>query len=62
MVPRYVLQVLHSENHKIAKNSTTARAREKISADLDSLEFQKNFYVCLAKLKKNLLTTKLFIG
>jgi hypothetical protein len=27
------------KNHKIAKNSTTTKAREKISTDLESLEF-----------------------
>ncbi len=27
------------ENHKIVKNSATATAREKISADMESLEF-----------------------
>ncbi len=27
-------------NHKIVKNSTTTKAREKISTDLESLEFQ----------------------
>jgi hypothetical protein len=27
------------KNHKIAKNSTTTRAREKMSTDLESLEF-----------------------
>jgi hypothetical protein len=29
------------KNHKIAKNSTTTKARETISADLESLEFWK---------------------
>jgi hypothetical protein len=39
MGPRYVLQLLLSENQKIAKNSTTTKAREKkISTDLESLE------------------------
>ncbi len=41
MVPRYVLQLLFSEICKIAKNSTTTKAREKITTDLESLEFQK---------------------
>jgi hypothetical protein len=31
------------KNHKIADNSTTATAREKISTDLESLEFLKIF-------------------
>ncbi len=30
------------KNHKIAKNSTIAKAREKISADLESFEFKNN--------------------
>jgi hypothetical protein len=57
---------------KISKNSTTVKAREEISSDLQSLEFYKLFHVCLTK--KNiqillniishrfLLTTKLFTG
>ena len=36
------------KNHKIAKNSTTTKAREKICADSESLEFKK-IYVCLTK-------------
>jgi len=35
------------KNHKIAKNPTTTIAREKISMDLESLEFLKIFDVCL---------------
>jgi hypothetical protein len=60
------------KNHKIAQNSTTTKAREKTSTDLESLEFYKFFDVCLTKFKNNkillnkvsnrfLLTTKLFI-
>jgi hypothetical protein len=56
------------KNHRIADNSTTTKAREKIRTDLESLEF---FDVCLTKFKNNqilpnkishisLLTTKLF--
>jgi len=30
------------KNHKIASNSTTAKAREKISAHLKSSDFSKN--------------------
>ncbi len=44
-------------NHKIAKISTTTKAREKISTDFESLIFQKND-VCLSKFqntKKKLL-------
>jgi hypothetical protein len=58
------------KHHKIAKNSTTPKAREKISTDLKTLEFYK-FDVCLTKFKNNqilfnnishrcLLTTKPF--
>jgi hypothetical protein len=38
------------KNHKIDKNSTTAKASDKISADLECLEFH-TFYVCLTKFK-----------
>ena len=61
------------ENHKIANNSTTTNARQKISTALESLEFWKFFEVYLTKFKNNqillnkishrfLLTTKLFTG
>jgi hypothetical protein len=36
---RYVLNLLLVKNHKIAKNSTTTKGREKIRIDLESLEF-----------------------
>jgi hypothetical protein len=60
------------KNHKIANNSTTNKARLKISTYLESLEFQKCIEVYLTKFKNNqglhnkisqrfLLTTKLFI-
>jgi hypothetical protein len=39
MVPRNVLQLLLSEKYEIAKNSTTTIDKEKISTDLESLEF-----------------------
>jgi hypothetical protein len=41
------------KNHKIAKNSTTTKAREKISTDLESLEFENFFDVGLTKFKNN---------
>jgi hypothetical protein len=55
---------------KIDKKSTTTKATEKISADLESLDLHKFFDVCLTKFKNNqillnkishrfLLTTKL---
>jgi len=37
------------KNYKIANNTTTAKASEKIRTDLDSLECQKLFDVCLTK-------------
>jgi hypothetical protein len=57
------------KNYKIAKHSTTTKGREKISADLESLEF---FDIGFTKFKNNqilpnnishrfLQTTKLFI-
>jgi len=38
------------KNHKIAKNSAITRGREKISTDLESVEF---FDACWTKLKNN---------
>jgi hypothetical protein len=35
----YVLKLLFGEKYKIAENSTTTKARDKISTDLESLEF-----------------------
>jgi hypothetical protein len=37
------------KNHKIASNSATTKAREKISTYLESLELNKFFDVCLSK-------------
>jgi hypothetical protein len=40
MSPRYVFFYFYLvKNNKIANNSTTTEAREKISIDLESLEF-----------------------
>jgi hypothetical protein len=39
MVPGYALQLLFSKNCKIARNSSTTEAKEKISADAESLNF-----------------------
>jgi hypothetical protein len=61
------------KNYKTAKNSTTTKARGKLSTDLESLEFYNNFDACLTKFKNSqilfnklshrfLLTTKLFTG
>ncbi len=40
------------KNHKIVHNSTTTKAIEKISTDLESLEFKEFFDVCFTKFKK----------
>jgi hypothetical protein len=59
--------------HKFANNSTTAKAEEKISSDLEYLEIKKIFDVCWTKFKNNqiwlnktscrfLSTIKLFTG
>ncbi len=37
------------KSHKFANNSATTEAREKISADLGSFEFEKFFDVCFTK-------------
>ncbi len=61
------------KNHKIANNSATTEAREKVTTYLQSVQFKKFFNVCFAKFKnyqillnrisrRFLLTTKLFIG
>jgi hypothetical protein len=38
-VPDMFRNFYFAKNHKIAKNSTTTKAREKISTDLESIEF-----------------------
>jgi len=43
------LNFLFRENHKITDNSTTAKAKEKISTVLKSSEFLKNFVVHFTK-------------
>jgi hypothetical protein len=68
LVPDMFSKFYLAKNHQIANNSATTEAREKISTDLESLEF---FDVCLAKFKCNkillnkishrfLVTSKLF--
>jgi hypothetical protein len=37
------------KNHKIAENSASIEAKEKISTDLESLEFYNFFDACLTK-------------
>ncbi len=41
------------KDHKIAQSSTTTKAGEKISTDLESVEFQKFFGVCLTEFLSN---------
>jgi hypothetical protein len=41
------------KNHKVPKNLTATKAREKISSYLESLEFSKKFDVCLTRFKNN---------
>ncbi len=48
---KYVFQLYLIKNHKFANNSATAKAREKISKYLESLEFQKIAVECLIHLK-----------
>ncbi len=70
MVPVMYCNFYLVKNHKIANDSATTEAREKMYTDLESVEF---FDVCLIKLKTNQIllnkmshifsaTTKLFIG
>ncbi len=50
-VPEMFHNLLLAKNHKISNNLTTAEAREKISADLESLDF----FVHFTELKNNQL-------
>jgi hypothetical protein len=45
MVPDVVCNFYSVKNHKSAKNTTTIKAREKISTDLESLELKKIMYI-----------------
>jgi hypothetical protein len=47
------------KNHKIVKNSTTTKAREKIRSDLKSLQFKEFFDVCLTIFKNQILLNKI---
>jgi len=73
LVPRRFCHFYLVKNHQIADNSATAEAKEKISKQLESLEFERIFDACLTKLEKLqillhkisprfLVTTKLFSG
>jgi hypothetical protein len=73
LVPDMFCKFYLMKNHKIADDSATTEAREKISAYLESLEFYKFLDICLAKFKSNqillikishrfLVTTKLLSG
>jgi hypothetical protein len=46
-VPDMFCNFYIAKNHQITKNSTTTKAREKISTYLETLEFLKNFDACL---------------
>jgi hypothetical protein len=45
LLPELFCNLYLVKNHKIAKNSTTTTASEKISADLECLEFYIFMYV-----------------
>jgi hypothetical protein len=73
LVPHMFCNYYLVKTHKIANNSATTEAREKISTYLKSLEFKKNFGLCLTKFEncqillnkichRFLATTKLFSG
>jgi hypothetical protein len=49
LVPDMFYNFYLVKNHKIANNSATIEAREKITTHLESLKFQKIFDVCLTK-------------
>jgi hypothetical protein len=49
LVPDMFYNFYLVKNHKIANKSATTEAREKISTDLESLEFWKYFAACLTK-------------
>jgi hypothetical protein len=70
-VPDMFSNIYLLKNHKIANNLTTTEAREKISANSESQEFQKYFNLGLSEFNSNqillskicrqfLVTTKLF--
>ncbi len=48
-VPDMFCNIHLGKSRKIAKNSARAKAKEKISTDLKSLEFYKFYDVCLNK-------------
>jgi hypothetical protein len=70
LVPNMFCNLYLVKNYKIAKNSKTTKAIEKISADLESLEFFgvgltkfRNYQILLNKISHRFLgTTKLFSG
>ncbi len=41
MGPRYVLHIFIVKNDKIANNSSATKAREKITTDLESIDFRR---------------------
>ncbi len=73
MVTQCVLLLLLSKNHKIAKNSTTTKAREKNKHRSGILRILQIFYACMTTFKNNQillykiscrfqLTAKLYTG
>jgi hypothetical protein len=53
LVPAMFCNFYLVKNRKIADNSATTEAREKICAYLESLEFWKHFDACLTKFENN---------
>ncbi len=73
LVPDMFCNIYLVKNHKIANNSATTKATEKIGTYLDSLEVLKSFDMCLTKFEiyqflhskishRFLVTNKLFRG
>ncbi len=48
-VPEMFCNFYFVKNDKIVYNSTAIKAREKISKDVESLESQEFFHICLTK-------------
>jgi hypothetical protein len=50
-VPDMICNLYLVKNHNIAHSLTNTEAKEKISADLESLEIKKKFDVCTTNFK-----------
>ncbi len=59
LVPDMFCNFYLVKHYKIANNSAAIEAREKISTDLKSLEFYKNFDVCLTKFENYQILLKI---